>query len=50
MTEQSHRKADPVPTPAITTYTPTTDASQPSPPAKSNRDKGDKPEAQTTEE
>lgn len=48
MTDQSHRKADPVPTPAITTHTPT--AEQEQRPAKQTREKGDKPDTQPTEE
>lgn len=47
MKEQSHRKADPAPTPAIRTTTPTGAA----PVSKPTRDKGtEKPEARPTDE
>lgn len=50
MSEQSHRKADPAPTPAIKTVTPTVGQAPEPQPSKTQRDKGDKPAAQLTEE
>lgn len=48
MIEQSHRKADPEPTKAERTYTPT--AGQTQAPDKPNRDQGKKPDAHFNKE
>lgn len=50
MSDQSHRKADPAPTKAERTETPTTGRSQDQLSDKFTRDKGRQPEAQSTKE
>lgn len=50
MADQSHRKADPVPTKAERTVTPTTGRSQDQLSEKPIRDKGRQPEAQSNKE
>lgn len=50
MADQSHRKADPVPTKAERTVTPTAGRSQDQLSEKPARDKGSKPDAQPNKE